>query len=65
MQRLDVTITIRQTNFIVIYNNAMIIIGFSITTSPGVSKTLDQLQKKYFPLFKGIANTLVINDKYK
>jgi serine/threonine protein kinase len=64
MQRLDVSLKIRSTQFITISNNVMIFIQFSLNQYPDSKESLDELQKKYLPTYREIANTLVINDKY-
>lgn len=65
MQRLDLTLTIRMTQFITIQEKSMIFIQFMVTKMPDSKESLDELQQKYFPTFRVIANTFVLNDKYK
>ena len=65
MQRLDLTLAMRMTQFITIQGKSMIFIQFMVTKIPDSKESLDQLQHKYLPTYKAIANTLVLNDKYK
>jgi len=65
MQRLDLTLTMRMTQFITIQEKSMISIQFVITKMPDSKESLDELQQKYLPTYKAIANTFVLNDKYK
>lgn len=64
-QRLDVKATMRMTQFVTIENKSMIIIQFTVVQLPGTKETLDQLQQKYLPTIKSVANTLVLNNRYK
>lgn len=64
-QRLDVSMTIRTTEFITIQGNSMIFMQFMVAKSPDSTESLDELHKKYLPTYKAIANTFVYNDKYK
>lgn len=65
MQRLDMTLTMRMTQFITIHDNSMIFIQFILSEMPDSNESLEELQKKYFPTFNAIANTFVLNDLYK
>jgi len=64
-QRLDLTITMRMTQFMTILKNAMILIQFGVSKLPDTQETLDQLQQQFLPTFKSVANTFVLNDRYK
>lgn len=64
-QRLNMTLKIRVTQFIVIQGRAMIFIQCLATTLPNKNESLGELQHKYLPTYKSIANTLVLNDNYK
>jgi len=64
-QRLDFTINVRMTQFVIFHQNSMILIHFAVSKQPDTSETLDQLYQRFQPLFKLVANTLVINDRYK
>lgn len=64
-QRLDLTLTIRMTQFVTIQGNSMIFIQFAVAKISSSDNSLDELQKKYISIYRAIANTLVLNDKYK
>jgi hypothetical protein len=64
-KRIDFEFPIRMTQFLTIYNKSMIFVQFGVTKMPDTSDSLEALQKKYLPAFKSIANTLVLNDRYK
>ena len=64
-KRLDAEIDMRVTQFVTIYNTSMIFIQLMISDIETSGPSLIDLQKKYYPLFMAIANTLVINEKYK
>jgi len=65
MERLDFKAKIRMTQFQIICKNQMYILGFMLTKQQDSADSLDTLQSKYFPTFRVIANTLVINDNYE
>lgn len=65
MQRLDITLPMRMIQFITIEGRSMIFIQFLISKMPGSKESLDELQRQYLPAFRLIANTFVLNDKYK
>ena len=64
-QRLDLEIAMRMTQFVTFDKGSMILIQFMISKPPGTTETLDQLQQQFLPTFKLVANTLVLNDRYK
>ena len=64
-QRLDITLTMRMTQFVTIHKNAMISIQFIVSKMPDQKETLDDLQKQFLPTFKAVANTFVLNERYK
>lgn len=64
-KRLDLEITMRMTQFVTIYDGSMIFIQFMVTKMPDSTDTLADLQKQFLPAFKAVANTLVLNDRYK
>jgi hypothetical protein len=64
-QRLDLTITMRMTQFVTIHKNSLIFIQFMVSKLPDTEETLDQLQQQFLPTFKSVANTFVLNDRYK
>ena len=55
----------RFTQFIVFHAGSMITIQFAITKMPKSNDSIDDLQKRYLQAYKSIANTFVLNDKYK
>lgn len=61
---LDVTSKIRMIQFSTIYDNICYSIQGSIY-SPNPEADLSNEMKKYLPLFKLVANSLVLNNKYK
>lgn len=65
MQRLDISLTMRMTQFVTIQESSMIFIQFMVAKTPDTTDSLDKLQKKYLPTYRAIANTFVFNDKYK
>jgi hypothetical protein len=65
MQRLDLEMTMRVTQFVTIHRSSMISIQFMVAKMPDSTNSLDELQKKYLPTYRSIANTFVLNDKYK
>lgn len=65
LQRLEFTLTTRITAFMIYSGNHLIFIQFAVSVPPKSKETLDSLQQKYFPAFKAIANTFILNDNYK
>ena len=65
MQRLDLTLSIRMTQFITIQEKSMIFIQFMVAKMPDSEESMDELQQKYLPIYRAIANTFVLNEKYK
>jgi len=63
--RLDISLKMRMTQFITIHGKSMIFVQFMVAKGPNSDESLDQLQEKYLPTYRAIANTLVLNDKYK
>jgi len=64
-KRMDVEVRMRATQFIIIHNASMIFIQFIVSDPGNTGRSLDELQVKNLPLFMAIANTLVLNDKYR
>jgi hypothetical protein len=64
-QRMDFTLTTRMTQFITIQGASMIFIQFMVVKMPDLKESLDDLQKRYLPTYRAIANSFVYNDKYK
>lgn len=65
VQRLDLTLKMRMTQFITIQGKSMVFVQFTVAKMPESDESLDQLQQKYLPTYRAIANTLVLNEKYK
>lgn len=65
VERLELRVTMRMTQFVTIYDNSMIFIQFMVAKIPDSTDTLDDLQKQFLPTFKAVANTFVLNDLYK
>ncbi len=65
MQRLDLSLTMRMTQFVTIQGSSMIFIQFMVAKIPDSKESLDDLQEKYLPTYRAIANTFVFNDRYK
>ena len=65
IQRLDLTLSIRTTQFITIQGKSMIFIQFMLPNMPNSDKSMDELQQKYLPTYRSIVNTFVLNAKYK
>jgi len=64
-QRLDLTISMRMIQFVMIHKNSMIFIQFLLSGPPDTEKTVAQLQVQFLPTFRSIVNTFVLNDHYK
>ena len=64
MQRLDISMRVRSSQFVTVKNNVMIFIQFGLNEYPNSEKNLDEQHEKYLPTYRTIANTLVINDNY-
>lgn len=64
-QRLDISLTMRMTQFVSIQGSSMISIQFMVAETPDSKDSLDELQKKYLSTYRAVANTFVFNDKYK
>jgi hypothetical protein len=64
-QRLDVSLTIRMTQFITIQDRSAIFIQFMVAGLPDAKESLDKLQEKFLPTYRAIANTFVFNERYK
>ena len=65
MQRLDLSLTLRMTQFITIQGKSMIFIQFAIPILPDSKESLDELQEKQLPTYRAIVNTFVLNERYK
>ena len=64
VSRLDITIKVRMVQFMFIRNNKMYILQGAV----GSEKTNTNLgleMKKYLPLYKLVANSIVVNDQYR
>jgi len=64
LERLDVRMKFRQLQFMVLRGNKMYMLQ-CLVDSEKVDTDLSIEMKKYLPLYKLIANTMVINDQYK
>jgi len=64
-QRLDITITTRTLIFLIIYERKIIQILCSISALAGEESELQERFNRFEPLFKMIANSLVIQEQYK
>jgi hypothetical protein len=64
IQNIDFSIKIRMLQFVFIYKNKIYSVG---CTTSALSETinLDAEMKKYLPLFKLVANSIVVNQQYK
>lgn len=63
-QRLDITLSIRMIQFATVQGASMICIQFPLAKQPDSKDSLDDLQRKYLPIYRGIVNTFVLNDRY-
>jgi len=59
IQRLDLTLAMRMTQFITIHGRSMIFVQFMVAKTPDSKESLDDLQQKYLPTYRAIANTFV------
>ena len=64
-QRMDTSFTMRMTQFVTIQGSSMITIQFMAGKTSDSSESSDDLHKRYLPTYRIIANTLVLNDRYK
>jgi hypothetical protein len=64
LQRLDQEVLMRMASFVTIQGNAMIFIQCGVGAEPGNESALDAAYKLYLPVFRSIAGSLVLNDKY-
>lgn len=64
-KRLDVEISMRRTHFVVLYQNSMVMIQFSVSKLPSTKETIEEAQNRFMPTFLLIANSLIMNDRYK
>ncbi len=64
-QRLDISITMRTTQFVTIHESSMIFIQFALGKIANQKESLEELQRKYISTYLAIANTFVNNDRYK
>lgn len=65
VQRLDLTLTMRNLHFITIRGNKMIFIQCMIFVTPNKESNLQEKFSRFEPLFKMIANSFVIQEQYK
>jgi hypothetical protein len=65
IRRLDFAIQIRMTQFVTIQRDAMIFIQFATSGKEGDAKVGRELSAQFMPLFRLIANSLVLSDKYR
>lgn len=63
-QRLDMSLTVRMTQFLTVQKNRMIAIQFGIYSLPDAKESLDESQERNLPLFRSVANSFVYNDRY-
>ena len=65
IERLDMTVTTRMTQFVTIQEKSMIFFQFMINKLPDSNESLDELHKNQFPTYRAIVNTFVLNDSYR
>ncbi|MGH8071039.1 MAG: hypothetical protein ACRERE_38570 [Candidatus Entotheonellia bacterium] len=65
MQRLDMTVTMRNIQFITIDRNKMIFVQCMVSILSGNEDDLTERFNRFEPLFKMIANSFIILDQYK
>lgn len=65
-QQMDLVMIMRITQFMIIHNDKLVLIQFinGVEAKHETSVSLTSLQEKYYPLFRQIANSLVLNDRY-
>lgn len=64
MERLDFIIKIRMVQFMFVIGNKMYMLQCSVASEKADTDLVLEM-KKYLPLYKLVANTIVINDQYK
>jgi hypothetical protein len=64
IKRLDLEIKIRMAQFMFIRGNQMYILQCSVSSEKAETNLSIEMQK-YLPLYKLVANTIVVNDQYK
>jgi hypothetical protein len=65
VQRLDLLLTMRCLQFVILRGNKMIFVQCMVGVTPGGESTLENRYSQLEPLFKMIANSLVIQEQYK
>jgi len=65
VQRLDLTLTMRNLHFIIIHGNKMVFIQCVISATPGKESKLQENFSRFELLFKMIANSFIIQEQYK
>lgn len=65
LQRVDFKVDARTVNFSTIWGNHILFIQFIISPRIDSNQSLDDVEKKYIRLLKGIAATTILNSKYK
>lgn len=65
MQRLDITLTMRSLQFVTIRGSKMIFVQCMVTALPGKEAELKKRYSRFEPLFRAIANSLVIQEQYE
>lgn len=65
IKRLDLVVHARMVSFVTIQRDAMIFIQFATSGKEGDAKAGQELSAQFKPLFRLIANSLVLTDKYR
>lgn len=65
MQRLDQEVVMRMASFVTIQGRAMVFVQCAVAVPPENEASLEAIYKTYEPVFRSIASSLVLNDKYR
>lgn len=65
MQRLDQEVVMRMASFVTIQGRAMVFVQCAVAVPPENEASLEAIYNTYEPVFRSIASSLVLNDKYR
>lgn len=63
-ERINIKVHIRSIQYVFLFENKMFMVHCSVS-SKNLSEDMNLKMKKYLPLFKSVANTIVLFDRYK
>lgn len=65
MQRLDITMKIRNLHFVTVRGNRMIFVQCMVSAPPGKESEIQERFNRLEPLFKWVSNSFVIQEQYR